>query len=573
MICIRKSMYPLPGVCYTLVDSWRRYITKMKIHVDQLGYRPEDAKVAIVEGIGPFEGTFSLVNESDSTKVELSLMLGSSDFYSGDVAHRLDFSHIKTPGPYFIEYYDCNPPTEPGQETYFRSDSFEISETVFRKAFEDLVHMFYFMRCGCALTAKYAGVYHHAACHTGKTLRYTDNAMLPPMTGGWHDAGDYGRYTTPGAVAAAHLLYTFELFSDKCPTLVIPESGNGVPDIINECRYELEWLLKMQAPDGSAYHKLTTERFAGFVMPEEDTDQMILYPISSMATADLAAVAALASRIYRRYDAAFAARLSAAALSAREFLYAHPDLIDFRNPPGNYTGGYWDKDDRDERMWMYAELYRLNGNARDLAELTKLAGTDINKTALGWGQVGGLAGLSVLFAPSDTFPDELFHIFADAFRKRADELMEIGSQNGYRLAMPLEGFVWGSNMVVMDCAMTLLVASFLTGNPAYASAAEENVHYLLGRNPLNRSYITGQGAHAFRNPHNRPTASDNVEDPFPGLVSGGPSARVYDEPAKAAIPEGTAPMRCHLDDVGSFSTNEIAIYWNSITALVFAYFA
>ncbi|MBO7650438.1 MAG: glycoside hydrolase family 9 protein, partial [Lachnospiraceae bacterium] len=104
-------------------------------------------------------------------------------------------------------------------------------------------------------------------------------------------------------------------------------------------------------------------------------------------------------------------------------------------------------------------------------------------------------------------------------------------------------------------------------------AAEENVHYLLGRNPLDRSYVTGQGAGAFKNPHNRPTASDGIDNPYPGLVSGGANAHPVDEPAKASIPVGTPPLYCHLDDIGSFSTNEIAIYWNSITAFVFAYFA
>ena len=534
----------------------------MKIHVNQLGYRPGDQKIAVIASDEPLNGSLALVNESDSTKVELSIHAFGSDSYSGETLYWADFSHVKDEGRYFIEYYDCS-----------RSDSFSISGDVYRKAFEDLIHMFYFMRCGCALTEKYAGPYQHRKCHSGSTLRYSDNKMLPPITGGWHDAGDYGRYTTPGAVALGHLLYTYELFADKCPTLFIPESGNGVPDILNECRYELEWLLKMQAEDGSVYHKITTERFCGFIMPEEDKDQMILYPISSMATADFAAVTALAARIYKKFDCSFAGRLKAAALAARDFLYAHPDIIEFRNPPGNWTGGYWDKDDRDERMWMFAEIFRLTGEARDLAELTKLASADINKTALGWGQVGGFAGLSVLFAPAESFPDELFTVFSDAYRKHADELLELVDKNGYRLAMPLEGFVWGSNMVVMNCAMSLLVASFLTGNTAYASAAEENIHYLLGRNPLNRSYITGHGAGAFHNPHNRPTASDNVEDPYPGLVSGGPSARVYDEPAKAAIPEGTPPLLCHLDDVGSFSTNEIAIYWNSITVLVFACFS
>ena len=564
----------------------------MMIHVDQLGYRPEAEKMAVISaGNEPLNGKFYLVNSDSSTRVELSVSAFGPDSYSGETPFLLDFSKVKEEGRYFIEYYDCSSDSVP-----FRTEVFAIASDVYQKAYRDILRMFYFQRCGCSLTARFAGVYKHACCHNGTTLRYDDNKELPPMTGGWHDAGDFGRYTTPGAVAVAHLLYTHELFSEKSPDLSIPESGNGVPDILNECRYELEWLLKMQKEDGSVYHKLTTEKFAPFIMPEEDKEQMILYSISSMATADFGAVAALAARIYAKYDAAFSERLSKAAVAARDFLTAHPDLIGFRNPPGNMTGGYWDWDDRDERMWMYAELYRLLGDASDLAELQRLSMDNnppkypaelmaspffkmlhlpegVDHTALGWGQVGGLAGFSILFAPADTFPDDLFAVFSKAFREKADSLLGLVSKNGYRLAVPTDAFVWGSNMNVMNCSATLLVASFLTGNTAYAAAAEENVHYLFGRNPLHVSYVTGHGSHPFRNPHNRPTASDGVEEPFPGLVSGGPNARPADEPARAVIPEGTAPLRCYLDDVGSFSTNEIAIYWNSITAFVMAFFA
>lgn len=567
----------------------------MKIHVDQLGYRPDSEKCAVLTAESEPKGWAYLKSEDGTTSVELSISAFGSDSYSGDSVWTVDFSDIKTEGRYFIEYYDCSRPGGEA-ESPVRSDVFSISRTVYQDVFKDLIHMFYFMRCGCELPEKYAGAYHHKSCHDGPTLRYDDGAMLPPMTGGWHDAGDYGRYTTPGAVAAAHLLYAYELYSQKCPDLLIPESGNGVPDILNECRYELEWLLKMQKADGSAYHKLTTEKFSPFIMPEEDREQMVLYPISSMATADLGAIAALGARIYQRYDMAFATKMKKAAIAARNFLADHPDLIGFRNPPGNATGGYWDWDDRDERMWMYAELYRLTGDSKDLEMLQLLSGDNnppkyppellaspffkklnlpqsVDKTALGWGQVGGLAGMSIVFAPADTFPDELVSVFFDAFREKADSLLALTKQNGYRLAMSRDGFVWGSNMNVMNCAATLLTASFLTGNTEYVTAAEENVHYLLGRNPLDTSYVTGHGAHAFRNPHNRPTASDGVDEPYPGLVSGGPNAHPMDEPARAVIPEGAPPMRCFLDDVGSFSTNEIAIYWNSIAVLVFAYFA
>ncbi|MBO7650618.1 MAG: glycoside hydrolase family 9 protein [Lachnospiraceae bacterium] len=535
----------------------------MKIHVNQVGYRTGSPKYAMIASPEKPQGAFYLVNADETTRVELTVSKFGKDSYSEDTLWIADFSQVKTEGRYFIEYYSCNP----------RSETFEISSNPFASPLHDILRMFYYMRCGVELTEEFAGPYHHKSCHDGSVIRYTDGAVLPPITGGWHDAGDYGRYVSPGAVAVGHLLYAFELFPAKCPALNLPESGNGVSDILNECRFELEWLLKVQFEDGSVSHKLTTERFSDFMMPEEDTAQLYLYQMSSMATADFAAVCALASRIYEPYDVAFAATLKEAALRARDYLYEHPEHTGYRNPPGNMTGWYGDRSDSDERMWMLAETYRLTKDPKDLDELKKLVTDDIDKTTLGWFLVGGFAGLCILFAPPELFPDELTEKFRKAFLERSDKLLAISSQNGYRMAMPLDAFGWGSNMTVMDCSAALIVSTLLSGNPAYAIAAEENVHYLLGRNPLDRSYVTGQGAGAFKNPHNRPTASDGIDDPYPGLVSGGANAHPVDEPAKASIPVGTPPLYCHLDDIGSFSTNEIAIYWNSITAFVFAYFA
>lgn len=534
----------------------------MKIHINQVGYKPGSQKYAMISSDEPFSTTVTLENIDDSTSVELTVSNAAKDPYSGDYLLTVDFSQVQTKGRYRLLCKDCEP-----------SPVFEIGDHVYANAARDLFRMFYFMRCGCSLLEKHAGIYKHSCCHSGRVLRYTDGVMLPPIIGGWHDAGDYGRYTSPGAVAAAHLMYAYELFPTKCPSLSIPESGNGTPDVLNECRYELEWLLKMQFEDGSASHKLTSERHAGFMMPEEDKSQFVLYMTSTMATADFAAVMALGARLFRRFDASFADRMQSAALRARDYLYSHPEMIGFTNPPGCGTGGYGDRSDTDERMWAFAEIYRLTKDARDLEMLTSLASVESGKTCLGWGQVGGLAGLCILFAPTDTFPEELCLSFRRAFLAQADRLRTIARSNSFRLAMPLDAFGWGSNMVVMDHAATLIVATLLSGKAEYASLAEDNVHYLLGRNPLDRSYITGHGSNPFKNPHNRPTASDGIDEPFPGLVSGGPNAHLMDAACRELIAEGTPPLRCHADVVGSYSTNEIAIYWNSVTALVFAYFS
>ena len=154
----------------------------------------------------------------------------------------------------------------------------------------------------------------HDICHTAEAKIYNGEGTVD-VTGGWHDAGDYGRYITAGACACAQLLYAYKLFPKAFDglDLNIPESGSGVPDILSECRYELEWMLKMQREDGAVYHKVTTMRHAPFIMPEDDKEQLFVFPISSMATADLCAVCALAAGIFRPFDKAFSGRLAKAA--------------------------------------------------------------------------------------------------------------------------------------------------------------------------------------------------------------------------------------------------------------------
>jgi endoglucanase len=133
--------------------------------------------------------------------------------------------------------------------------------------------------------------------------------------GGWHDAGDYGRYVVNSGLSTGTLLWTYEMFADRVKgvSLHIPESGNGTPDILNEIRWNLDWMRSMQDEDGGVFHKQTSERFCDFVMPEKDTLASVVIGTgrtpfkSSCATADYAAVMAIAARVYRPFDPAFSA--------------------------------------------------------------------------------------------------------------------------------------------------------------------------------------------------------------------------------------------------------------------------
>lgn len=541
----------------------------MGIYVNQVGYPVKGAKIAVATA----PCNFQIIRSSDQISVYDGIAAEAGfDASSGDNTWHIDFSDLKIPGSYYI--------LGANQE---KSPVFTIGSHIYSSLKEDLLKAFYFQRCGCALTKEYAGIYTHTVCHASPAIfledyvNHTPNPEVFDMTGGWHDAGDFGRYTTAGAVAVAHLLYAYELFPESFQDpLNIPESGNGIPDVLNECLYELNWLLKMQAPDGGVYHKLTAFTHADFIMPEDDHDPFLIYPVSSMAAGDFAAVMALASRIYKPFLPDFADKALRSARKAFDWLLTHP-YVGFRNPEGCNTGEYDDESDLDERMWAAAELLRSDeGNNPAYSEmLEKLVFSDINKTDFGWTDVSGFTLLSSLFDPAHCAGEKIEKELHTALFIEADRLLNILSESGYLLAMKPEDFCWGSNMFVCNRSMLLIAASLLSdGEKAntYRQAAIEHLHYLLGRNALSVCYVTGYGENAFKNPHNRSTFADGIELPMPGWVSGGPNKAPCDPKADELIPAGTPPMKCYVDAVESYSTNEITIYWNSPAVFMTACF-
>lgn len=542
----------------------------MGIYVNQVGYPVQGTKIAITTT----PCNFQIINTGNHKSIYDGVTCdGGFDESAGDSTYHIDFSEVKTPGTYYILSGNGE-----------KSPVFSVGNHMYQNLKCDLIKALYYQRCGCGLTAEYAGEYTHAPCHTAPSIflqDYIDKVAHPEefdMTGGWHDAGDYGRYSTAAAVALAHLLYAYELFPESFhETVNIPESGNHMPDILNECLYELKWLLKMQAKDGGVYHKLTAFCHADFVMPEDDHDRFLIYPVSSMAVADFAAVMALASRIYKPFEPVFAETALAAARKSWKWLLENP-YIGFHNPAGSNTGEYDDECDLDERLWASAELLRTDFGYDDtyLEKLREYIFADISKTDFGWTDVSGLALFGILFDPNHHAGDEIESIMKKALFEKSGQYLSIIENGGYRLGMAPEDYVWGSNMVVANRSMLLILASLLSEQKEtadkYKNAALEHLHYLLGKNALGISYVTGHGEHAYKNPHNRPSVADGIELPMPGFVSGGPFKTPCDEIAMKLIPAGTPPMKCHVDHIDSYSTNEITIYWNSPVIFMTAFF-
>ena len=530
----------------------------MKLHVNQLGYYPQGIKQAVLEKTEDLSLPVVLKNKDGQILMSFDSPSFTQDEASQTVSAILDFSSLDQCGNYFFALPD-------GTEI-----PVEIKYDPADKLFIDAQKMFYFQRCGAELESRYAGIYTHKACHTAK-VRYLNEDREAECCGGWHDAGDYGRYVTAGAVAVGHLLYAFELAPEAFGTaLNIPESGNGIPDILNEVKYELDWFLKMQEADGSVHHKCTSMHHTDFLMPENDPLPFIITPISSLATADFAAAAAMGARIYKKYDAGYAAKLADAAKRAGEWLLDNPEFL-FKNPDNVYTGDYRDVRDTDERFWAAAELARLDGDKRFLDIAVKgIENREFSLTGLGWEEVGGLGTLCILSDNAAFFGRDIYEKAKDIWLGAAGYFKDITMSNPYSTAMKPEEFQWGSNLEVLSKAIILNYAGRLSGKKEFINASVRQLDYILGANPLDQSYVTGYGTKPLMNPHNRPTVADNITDPIPGFVSGGPNRNRADQEVKEQIPEGTAPMKCFIDDWKSYSTNEITIYWNSPLVLLLA---
>ncbi len=540
----------------------------MAIYVDQIGYLTKAPKIAI----STVPCNYQVIRTSDGTSAaEGKTGDPIKDPSSGDTVYQINFSDLVEEGEYYIFGGNSG-----------KSYPFSIGDDIYRDVFRDTMRCLYYQRCGIELEERNAGIYTHHACHLTEAvmledyLNETDNPKTYDVTGGWHDAGDFGRYVDPAAVALAHLLYAYELFPESFDVdMNIPESGNGIPDILNECLYELRWLLKMQDRDGGVFHKVTGFRHPEFIMPEDDHDQLIIFPKSSMATADFAAVMALAYRVYRPFMPELAEEMLAAAKKAYKWVNNHP-FISAANPEGCNTGEYNVATDLDNRLWATAEMIRVDlANTADyLDELDSLTEEVEHKYDFGWEDVAGLASCAIVTDPNHT-TGMLETKYRDALLHEAGRLSRIFRKTGYNVGMEPSDFIWGSNMRLLNRGMLFILTAKLTEGDLrkkYIDAAMAHLHYLFGRNPLNISYVTGHGKNSFKNPHNRVTECDKIETPIPGWVSGGPFKDFSDATAKRLLKEGTPPMKCYVDDAGSYSTNEITIYWNSPLIFICAFF-
>jgi len=541
------------------------------VAVDQAGYPALARKTAILTA---YADSFQVINTATRAVKHRGVvdMASLGDAATGMELYRADFSSLSLPGDYLVR-------TSAGDT----SAHFTITDSVYIPVFRASLKGFFYQRCGVFLSPISAGLWWHPACHTSTDAMFhatAESTGVAQASGGWHDAGDYGKYVVNAGITVGTLLMAYEWFPSRFSTdnLQIPESGNGVPDILDEARHELAWLFTMQAAGGGVFFKITKPQFEAFVMPDKDPGQRYIYRLSSTATGDFAAMMARAARVYRPFDSTFSAKCLGAAVRAWQYLQASPSIVPtggFKNPAGTATGEYGDGDDSDERLWAAVELYLANGdNAAHTYFINNYSSKGIITGAMWWGNVRTLAECAYLRGSRPDINPTVQENIRQSLLAYGQGVITLRDNSGFRTAIRTSDYGWGSNSQVLNNAILLILGKGAGGNQEFEEAALEQLHYILGVNVHGQSFVTGIGARSTLRPHHRPSGSDGIAAPVPGLLSGGPDRNITDDPVLAAkFTAATPPALCYVDDQGSYASNEIAVNWNAPLVFVAGYFA
>jgi endoglucanase len=535
------------------------------IKVNQVGFLPASQKLAVVPAGAA--ASFAVVDAASGKQVfEGALAAGAAWDASGETVRLADFSGLRTPGTYRIKVASL-PPSAP----------FSIDPDAYRALDAAAIRSYYLARASTALPARYAGVYARAAGHPDTRVLVHPSAASPrrpagtviSSTKGWYDAGDYNKYVVNSGITTYTLLAAYAHFPAWFDKLQVnlPESGNGLPDILNEALWNLEWLASMQDPDdGGVYHKLTDKQFDPMVMPDKANSPRYVVQKTTAAALDFAAVMAAASRVMAKFDSQAPGRSErylAAAQAAWRWAQANPAVV-YRQPADIATGGYGDEALDDEFSWAAAELLASTG--KDEYRARALQAGPGKPNVPGWNEVRAL-GWMTLALPHPRLPGGDGAAMA---RERivglADQLTARRTASPYRVSMSRSDFVWGSNAVLLNQAMMLIQAYQVAHKPEYLNAAQSALDYVLGRNALAMSFVTGFGTVSPLHPHHRPSEADGIAAPVPGWLVGGPNPGQQDRKgcttAKAAY-RSALPALSYLDDVCSYASNEVAINWNA----------
>jgi endoglucanase len=574
------------------------------VHARQIAFGSQDVKHVIVTTSSTAPLHWTLTDSAGRDLLDGSAKPFGPDVASGETVQQIDLSALTQAGRYTLTVAGA----EPRVVTIAAAPLAPLKYAA--------LNYFYQTRAGIAIEARYAGgkqwarpaghAHEVATCFSGKDEQgnvWPGCDYSLDVTGGWYDAGDQGKYVVNGGIALWTLQNLYEqqrqwgdaAFADGKAAL--PESGNGIDDLLDEARFEMRFLMAMQVPDGkramvpvgpqprgsalrlteidasgTAHHKVSDRNWTRLpTAPADDREERLLYPPSTAATLNLAATAAQCARIWRTIDPPFAQQC----LHAAERAFAAA----LRNPavyaPSTFTGsgGYGDTQLADEFYWATAELYVTTGRPAFADALRKMDAFRAPLSEPSWANVAALGTISLATQPNGLTPTEIAAARARIVAA-ADGFLAEETKSGYRIPHASAAFSWGSNSGLLNRAMILGLAERITGDRKYRDGTVEVVDYLLGRNPLDQSFVTGFGTRPLLNPHHRFWAKAldaRYPGPPPGVLSGGPNSTAMTDEVARAMKGHCIGMRCWRDANAAFTMNEVAINWNAPLVWVTAY--
>jgi endoglucanase len=548
------------------------------IRVNQVGYRATGPKRATVISDRADALAFRVVDgRGHEIHGGSSLRGPAPDPTSGMPVHTIDFSELSGAWP------RCRIEIDRATVSHW----FRVGDDILDGLVHDALRFFYAQRSGMEISDEIMPGYGRPAGHVGVPPNRGDTAVrawtgpdadaLYPgwsftgeidASGGWYDAGDHGKYVVNGGLAASLLLSAHEVGAARRRPR--PRPAPPGPSLLDEARWQVEWMVKMQVPAGHqhaglAFHRLHDDHWTPLpLLPHDDPAERVLHRPSTAAGLNLAAAAAHAARLVG--SRATASRYLQAARTAYDAAVDEPSLL-APDDQGAFGGGPYNDDKiDDEPYWAAVELYLTTGETRYLDDLTASPchrQLEVDLDGFDWDEVALYAHLQLVRHGSE-LPDRAAQI--DSILETADALLDLQARQPWgQPYAPDDGWDWGSNGRICNNLIVLCTAHDLTDRPRYRDGVLAGVDYLLGRNPVGLSYVTGYGsdhAHRQRARHFGHALDATFPPPPDGSLAGGPASKTY--PGFPGDPrfEGCPPQLCYVDEPTSETTNDVAIRWN-----------
>ncbi|MFD2614869.1 glycoside hydrolase family 9 protein [Paenibacillus gansuensis] len=550
------------------------------VKVNQVGYTVGAEKYALVTGFPDAlkagkETTFQLVDALSGDKVysgKLKLITEYDRYVSGEKVLKADFSRIRKPGQYYVKVE---------AEGIEASPRFHIGNDIYDRLLVDSARYFYYQRQGIPLEPQHAGMFargNGTPADSAAKFKSDDTRTLD-ASGGWFDAGDYGKYTNAVALTVNDLLWAYELFPSQFGDgSNIPESGNGIPDLLDEIRWGTDFLLKLQDTDGGVYMKVAPsyEKAA-----DQVTEDRYIYDVNgdrtdvkpTAHTADAAGALAHASKLFSAFDPAYSTQLLSAAKKAWGYLEENGEVFATES-----EGAYPDGSDKDNRLYAAASLFRTTGEApysSYFAAHYDGYGPSFSATENGYGITRmELPGFLHYIHAGNPDPAVIkwwnrhYSKFEAAQVDRAKHLPWHTTHDDGRSGSEHD-FYWGNNKDVLNTVIVLTAAArskYGKSSKDALLAARHNLNYMLGINPLRFSYVSGYGEDSLSAVFSNQFSYGGTRRVPPGILTGGPNA--YDAGHYSRF-----PGKAFRDVNSDWTVNEPTIYWVSNLVFVAAFAA